>query len=240
MTRAPFFLALFLALFVPTAHAQQQIVKVSSGTGFFVSRDGHILTNAHVVRACQDVELGGAMEGRATIIARDDTTDLAILKAERFAPYTAPLRWNLASLRAGENVTLLGYPGQAGLMGQLFYTKAKLIGLVGPTGEPHYLQFTSSAQKGNSGGPLIDSAGNVIGVVTGKTKLYQIDPTGTQRTPLLVREADVAVTLQFIKEFLSRNKVSFASGTGGIVGLGDTRIVQDAKRYTVHIRCLVQ
>lgn len=227
------------AAFLTHAHAQQRMLKYSSGTGFFVSAQGHVITNAHVVPACQELTLGGAVSGPARIIGVDKERDLAVLKYDGRVPRIAPIRWNLASLRIGQDLTVAGYPGRSGFEGQLTYVKAKLLGMQGPQGEPNFLQFSNSAQKGNSGGPLLDMSGNVIGVVTGKTQLYQYNQTATGNTePVLVKEADVAVTIPFLRKFLYLNNVHFNIGGSGMAQGNERNVAQTARNSIVHVRCL--
>ncbi len=220
------------------AHTQAQTtVRYSSGTGFFVSPDGHIITNAHVLSDCQSISIAGAATSPVEVIGIDRTHDLALLKTPQKSPRIAPLRFNIAHLRVGEPVAVVGYPGDSGFRGELVYRGADLMGFEGPVGEPHFLQFTPSAQKGNSGGPLLDKSGNVIGVVTGKTQLYAVDKTSGQPTSQLIREADVAVTLPYLSQFLAQYGVRTSQGGGGLINVTNRYIAQTASQFIVHIRC---
>lgn len=230
-------LTLALLALATTATAQQQIIRFSSGTGFFVSKDGHIITNAHVVRNCIAIDIDGAAKAKASVVAIDANKDLAILKIPQMSPMVAPLRWNLGSLRAGQKVSILGYPGQAGAQGQLRYSTSKIIGLEGPAGEPQWVQIDPVLEKGNSGGPLLDSTGNVIGVVTGKTQMFRTN-TSTGAAPELVKEADVAVTLLELKGFLDRAMVRYYQSASGMVNYADTRLGEISRNFVVHVRCI--
>lgn len=230
--------AVFAAAFVaPHTNAQTHSVRYSSGTGFFVSAGGYLITNAHVVRNCSNLKIAGGVGADATIIGIDEEHDLALLRASVPAPKIAPLRYNVSHLRVGGDVAVVGYPGDAGFRGELIYRSAQLMGFEGPVGEPHFLQFTPSAEKGNSGGPLLDKSGNVIGVVTGKTQLYEVDKTGSGAPPKLIREADVAVTLPYLSGFLASYGVKPAQGGGGLVNVTNRYIAQTASQFIVHIRC---
>ena len=228
--------AVFAAAF-SAANAQQKLIHFSSGTGFFVSKDGHIITNNHVVQNCRSIEVLGAVNSPATLIARDAQKDLAILKIARPSPLVAPLRWNLESLRVGHKVSILGYPGQAGAQGQLRYSTSQIIGLQGPTGEPQWVQIKPVLEKGNSGGPLLDSTGNVIGVVTGKTQIFQTNTT-TGTAPKLIKEADVAITLTELKSFLDRATIRYYQSASGLVQYADTRVNDMARSFVVNVRCI--
>ena len=230
----------FAALFAAShTYAQQGVRHYSSSTGFFVTADGLLITNAHVVKGCESISLAGSVKAAADVIALDPTHDLALLRAHVDAPKVAPLRFDISHMRNGQNVAVVGYPGQAGFRGELVYRSAQLLGFEGPIGEPHFLQFTPSAEKGNSGGPLLDKSGNVVGVVTGKTQLYQVDKTSPNAQPVLLREADVAVTLPYLKNFLGQYGVRHNVGGSGLVNVTNRYIAETASQYIVHIRCLL-
>lgn len=219
------------------ATAQQRLIRFTSGTGFFVSKDGHIITNAHVVKNCLSIDIDGAVKNKATIVALDREKDLAILKIPQSSPMVAPLRWNLNSMRVGHKVSILGYPGEAGAKGQLRYSTSEIIGLEGPTGEPQWVQIRPVLEKGNSGGPLLDTTGNVIGVVTGKTQMFRTNTT-TGAAPELVSEADVAVTLLELKGFLDRATVRYYQSASGMVNYADGYLGDRSRQFVVHVRCI--
>ena len=220
------------------ADAQQKKLKYSSGTGFFVSRNGHIVTNAHVVPKCKSITLAGAVEDEAKLIAKHPSQDLAILQAKSSrAPQIAPMRVNLRSLRLGDKLNIAGFPGDSGFRGNLIYAQTVLLSMNGPLGEPNFLEFHNSAQKGNSGGPLMDASGNVIGVVTGKAQVIQRGTGANAGEVRVVKESDVAITLPYLRPFLSRYGVRFNIAGGGIKHNPKT-IAKKAKDSIVHVRCL--
>lgn len=218
-----------------TVAAPQKYITYSSGTGFFVTKSGYLVTNEHVVRNCQSVEIKGERNADAQIISVDKKNDLALLKIKGFAPSIAPLRYISGSIRKGDEVVVMGYPGQAAVTGQYKYVTAQVIDTKGPQGEKNWLQFTDAAQKGNSGGPLLDRSGNVIGVVTGKTELYTIDRrTGEKK---VLKRADVAVTLPILRRFLSKHYVHPRTGNT-LIEHGDNYLQKRADDYIVNVRCI--
>ena len=232
-----FFVSAIFA-FPHLSFAQQRQLQYSSGTGFFVSRNGHIVTNAHVVPDCLSITLGGAVKEEAKLIAKHPSQDLAILQTKsRRAPQIAPMRVNLRSLRLGDKLNIAGFPGDSGFRGNLVYAQTVLKSMNGPTGEPNFLEFHNSAQKGNSGGPLMDASGNVIGVVTGKAQVIQRGFGVGKNAMKIVKESDVAITLPYVRPFLSRHGVRFNIAGGGIKHNPKT-IAQKAKKSIVHVRCL--
>jgi hypothetical protein len=115
-------------LFATPALAQQTVLyKISSGTGFVVNNEGHVITNAHVVKACKSISILTAKgEEQAELVAADSTQDLAVLKTGYISPYNAPLRWNIRDLKVGDPVVVMGYPGQEGSTGHYKFKKSTI------------------------------------------------------------------------------------------------------------------
>ncbi len=236
-------LTAILALCVSfSAQSQQQYRKVlqhySSGTGFFVSKNGYVITNEHVIRECQSghaIQLKGAVQAEARLIATDVSNDLALLRANSYAPNVARLRGTASVINRGEDVLVMGYPLDAAVTGTYRIAQAQVIDLIGPTGEPNWLQFTDSAQKGNSGGPLLDPAGNVIGVVSGKTQLFAYDRRSNRN--ITISSSDVAVTLEPLKKFLRRYNVKYERSQTFIQKI-PSLIERTARGFVVQVRCV--
>lgn len=136
-----------------------------SGSAFVVSREGHLLTSNHVVADCTVVDIGG--DGTATVVGRDTTNDLALLQARtpsglELQPLTARSR----PIRLGEEVVALGYPLRGILGAGLNATTGTVSALSGIGNDSARLQFTAAVQPGNSGGPLLDRSGAMVGIIT--------------------------------------------------------------------------
>ncbi len=149
------------------APPKEQRKEISSGSAIVVSRQGHLLTNYHVVSECAQIEIAGA--GTATVIGRDSGNDLALIQAKILSDLRAePLKVRSNSVRLGEDVVTLGYPLR-GLLGEgLNVTTGTISALSGMGNDSTQLQFTAAIQPGNSGGALVDRTGAVVGVVTSK------------------------------------------------------------------------
>jgi S1-C subfamily serine protease len=141
--------------------------KVSSGTGFFVSADGSFATNAHVVQGCSAilVETRGREVHRARLLARDETNDLALLKVDFRPPRHANLR---GAARLGEDVAAFGFPHSDLFASSGNFTLGNITATSGLRDDSRYFQISAPVHSGNSGGPLLDDRGNVVGVVTAK------------------------------------------------------------------------
>ena len=141
-----------------------------SGSGFFISDQGYILTNNHVVEGTKDVNLilaDGSKE-KATLVGTDPYSDIAVLKAEGRVPAVAALG-NSDVLQPGETVIAIGSP-----LGD--FKNTVTVGVVSATGRSidtgqgyqveNLIQTDAAINPGNSGGPLLNLAGQVIGINT--------------------------------------------------------------------------
>jgi S1-C subfamily serine protease len=138
------------------------------GSGFFVTRDGYLLTNFHVVKDADTVKVrykGGNLP--ATVVTTDKVNDLAVLKVEGDAfPALCLSRRDTADL--GQEVFTIGFPNieMQGLEPK--YTDGRISSLAGMEDDPKEYQISVPVQPGNSGGPLCDANGDVVGVVVAR------------------------------------------------------------------------
>jgi len=139
----------------------------SSGSGFFITDDGFLVTNEHVVKDAAQIRLvtsAGLVPAR--VVKVDSGNDLALLKAEgKFAalPVVAS-----RPVRLGSTVATVGFPNIVlqGFAPKL--AKGEIAALSGPEDDARYFQISVPVQPGNSGGALVDEHGNVVGVVSSK------------------------------------------------------------------------
>ena len=138
-----------------------------SGTGVFVTTDGLILTAAHVVKGVSSIEIQtshGVKPGR--LVKVDTKNDLALIKCEgKFQP--APVKAS-RDVKLGQAVFTIGFPNVElqGVSPKM--TRGEISSLAGLRDDPRQWQISVPVQPGNSGGPLYDEAGNVIGVIVAK------------------------------------------------------------------------
>ena len=142
---------------------------ITNGSGVVVTREGHVLTNKHVVRACTRIKLRTetSVLVDAKILALDDSDDLAILEAEWTPSAVASFRAGPA-IRPGDDVVVVGFPLSGLLADQVNVTTGSVSALAGLHNDNHLLQMSAPVQPGSSGGPLFDLSGNVIGIVVTK------------------------------------------------------------------------
>jgi TPR repeat protein len=138
-----------------------------TGTGFFITDDGYLISNYHVVKDATKVRLlTGAGLIDAKVVQVDAANDLALLKADgRFAPLPIAASRTVA---LGGTVATVGFPdiGLQGFAPKL--AKGEIASLSGAGDDPRYFQISVPVQPGNSGGALVDDRGNVIGIVSAK------------------------------------------------------------------------
>ena len=139
--------------------------RPGSGSGFFIDRAGFILTNNHVIEAAQriTVTLSDGRSFRAEVVGADAATDVALLRVEGPPDFPAAPLGNSDNLRVGEWVCAIGNP--------LGYVHSVTVGVVSFIGRKlfdpsldNYIQTDAAINFGNSGGPLINARGEVVGI----------------------------------------------------------------------------
>jgi len=174
----------------------------SSGTGFVVSPSGHVLTNAHVIAGCRDVRVRGI--GPATVRHADKINDLALLQTAGAFQHWAKFRSGRA-IRPGDGVVVAGYPLPGLLASDLNITVGNTSALAGPGNDRRFLQITAPVQLGNSGGPLLDLSGHVVGIVVGK-----LDAVGLAKLKGAVPEnVNFAINASVARPFLDALAVRY-------------------------------
>jgi hypothetical protein len=134
---------------------------ISIGTGFFVGDGRKIITNLHVVQGARSLQIktnAGEVVGASEVLAYDDARDLVILVPDKLGP---PLRISSRVPDVGEEVVAIGNP--KGLEGTL---SQGLISGIREEDELTYYQITAPISPGSSGGPVLDSRGEVLGIAT--------------------------------------------------------------------------
>ena len=150
----------------------------SSGSGTIVSARGHILTAAHVVAGATKISVMTSKGMRSAKVLRiDETNDVAVLKVEG-GPYSpvpiAPSR----RVRLGQTVATIGFPNVQIQGFSPKVTRGEISSLNGAADDPRSWQISVPVQPGNSGGPLLDENGNLIGIVVSKLGMKAAEATG--------------------------------------------------------------
>lgn len=154
---------------------------ISTGTGFAISAKGHIVTNYHVIEDASSIKIRGINNNfsssySATVIASDKNSDLAILqiKDSKFTTLgTIPYTISTKTSDVGSSIYVLGYPLLSTMGQEVKVTNGIISSKSGYSGDISSYQISAPIQPGNSGGPLLDTKGNIIGVVNAKHKMAE-------------------------------------------------------------------
>jgi S1-C subfamily serine protease len=141
----------------------EKIVAAASGTGFFVSRSGHIISNHHVIEGCDATKL--TFKGKevvADVLAIDKMNDLAILKANLIPKQVYSVATEDAELL--EDIIIAGYPLGKKVSAAIKTSKGSITALAGYGDNYSEFQTDAALNQGNSGGPIMNQKGNVVGV----------------------------------------------------------------------------
>jgi TPR repeat protein len=212
----------------PSASGDSTEVQ-ATGSGFVISRAGHVLTNHHVVAGCAQVRI--PPNGTAQVVAADPNNDLALLNTGQGTTAIASFREG-GGARLGESVVAVGFPLRGLLATGPNVTTGIVSALAGPGNDTRLLQTSAPVQPGNSGGPLLDASGRVIGVVVGKLDAIKV----VQATGDIPQNVNFAITAASARSFLDAQ--SFAYSTAASTQILDTAdIAEAAKRFTVVVEC---
>ena len=163
---------------------KEEALPASSGSGFAITSDGYVVTNYHVIEGCNNVEIiDKGQTIPATVISFDVSNDLALLKSDFKPLHTFPLsRKNPYTLM---EIYVAGYPFGYDFSTPVKITRGIISSLAGIGNNFSRVQIDAAIQPGNSGGPIFDDKGNVVGVAVSKLDLeimmdsYGVVPEGT-------------------------------------------------------------
>ncbi len=156
----------------------QEANRAASGTGFLITNEGHIITNFHVVDGAEEISIKGfkgdfSTSFEAEVISSDRQNDLAILKLKSSLITFDQPPYQIKSSKEvvqAEEVFALGYPIKDIMGEEIKVTSGIINSTSGLKGSISEFQISAEVQPGNSGGPLFDKDGRVIGIVKSKLK----------------------------------------------------------------------
>jgi hypothetical protein len=215
---------IFLLLFIPLFALPQ-----SSGTGFAINSDGYIATNHHVIDGANNIivtGIDGDMETtyHAKVIVEDKRNDLAILKIEKRLG-EIPYKMNKSTLGKGNGVYALGYPLPSMLGRDINFTDGKISKTSGFDNDPTYYQHSAPIQPGNSGGPLFNEDGNIIGINT----------SGIDQDYVTTEGIFFSVKARYLINLIEEEGFSLPSGRG----LDNYKIPQQVERIEKFIYSII-
>ncbi len=219
---------------VPQSLPNAQARNVSTGSGFIVAAD-RVMTNEHVVNGCNRIILR-TPDGRwlaATPPARVDAAlDLAVLAVPGLPGPALPFRAG-PPVRRGDGVVAYGFPLAGLLSSDPKLTRGEVNGLAGIADNRNQIQISAEVQPGNSGGPLLDMQGHVVGVVVSKLNAQRV----AQRTGDIAQNVNFAVRSEAALQFLARAQVTTRSEPSQGAERSAADVGDVAHRSTMFIRC---
>lgn len=205
--------------------------KSSSGTGFFVSKAGHVITNHHVIEGCRTYRIGapGSSPVTARLIASDAANDLALLKTDLTPQAVAAFN---SRPRLGSPVFVFGFPLGGILASGGNFTDGAITATAGMADDTRMLQISAPVQPGNSGGPVKDQSGNVVGVVVSKLNALRV----ARITNDVPQNVNFAIKAYIATNFMESHGVTpVTAAPGRPVDPAD--IAEEAKKFTVRVTC---
>ena len=204
--------------------------EVASGTGFYVSNDGHIITNYHVIDGCMDMKVHTKGRVIPTLrIADDELNDLALLKISETPSHVFALSND--SPFPLQEIVVAGFPFGESYSSSLKFTQGIISSLTGIGNNYSEMQIDAALQPGNSGGPIIDEYGNIVGVAVAKLDAkYTLDNFG-----VIPENTNFGIKASAVKNLLEGNQVPLKTPNTELISKRDlSRLVTDG---TVYLTC---
>ena len=197
----------------PSKGTTQNLTK---GTGFLFSSKDYIITNWHVVKGAGSIEVkfpdGEVI--KAKVLAKDSQNDIAVLKLSQSPSTQIPdLNFgNSSKVRPGDKVFTIGYPASSILGKNQKITDGIVSSITGVEDDPTMFQITVPIQPGNSGGPLFNESGEVIGITTASLSLNAIRSLGA-----VPQNVNYAIKSSFVNNLLTTIPKTLLSNRGIVV-----------------------
>ena len=210
----------------------KQLKPVSSASGFFVSYEGDLITDNHVITGCRVLRVVHDEKSTAArVIGTDAAADLAVVRVSDLAKDVAVFGNRLE--KPGEAVIVAGYPLQGLLTSKGSVTTGIISALAGPKEDKNLIQITAPIQPGNSGGPLVDAHGAVFGVVASKLNSLSV----ARATGLLPENINFAVKEELVRKLLDKIGIKYATPPSEFKQLAIPEIAENVFKFIAIVQC---
>jgi S1-C subfamily serine protease len=218
----------------PAPHSTDGLQFAGSGTGFFISAKGTLITNHHVVSGCKAVRLAkrGLIFASAKLFALNRQDDLAVLTTDQVPPMYLRLRVG-EPLKVAEQIVVFGYPLAGVALSTLGNTTlGNITALAGLQDNYRTFQLSAPIQPGNSGGPVLDMQGRLVGVIS-----HMLRPEVALRSGgALPQNVNFAIKGTTLMGFLEAQGVAFDPAESG-PPIEATRVAEIANDASVLLAC---
>jgi len=210
--------------------------RLSAGTGFYVSKAGDVLTNAHVVQGCGSIAIkghGDASSRPAHVRATDANRDLALVTGD--TPPSRPptvLSWRRET-RLGEQIAIFGFPYLGALASSGTFTRGDVTALAGIADNQLHFQLSAPVQQGNSGGPVVDERAQVVGVVVAKLNALAVARAGGD----IPQNVNFAIKSAEAISFMEASGITAATSSPGAAPLTGPDLAERLRDGAVLITC---
>ena len=208
------------------------LITIGSGSGFYINNKGYALTNNHVIDICaQSVAVIDGKETLFRVIATDKTNDVAVLKTNYKSRNFIKINEDGAKL--GENVVAVGYPLAGRLSDSVKITRGIVSSLSGLDNNIGQIQIDAALQPGNSGGPVLNENGELIGIASaGLNKLLM-----AKEAKYIPENVNFAVASPIIVNILKSKKVKYTTPSMFSGSYSNTELAELGDSSTIQLFC---
>ena len=224
----------------------------ASGSGFFISRKGHVITNQHIVSDCRKVTVGNNSKKQVTanVLETDRRNDLALLRISnmqmasvetkslirklgiKVVPLATDGLMRSEDVELGENVLVAGYPYGGVFSDDIKVNKGMVSGLRGMGDDTGQFQIDAAVQPGNSGGPIYDENGNIVGVVMARlNKMKLANVIGS-----IPENANFGIKASAVRQFLTSSGLP-TKWSSKSTSMSTNELAKIAEKQTLLVVC---
>ncbi|MDB9761036.1 serine protease [Pelagibacteraceae bacterium] len=208
------------------------LLTIGSGSGFYINNKGYALTNNHVVDICK--QMVAVVDGREIlfrVLNTDKTNDVAVIKTDHRSPNF--IKINEEGAKLGEDIIAVGYPLSGRLSDSVKITRGIVSALSGMNNNSGQIQIDAALQPGNSGGPVINENGELIGIASaGLNKLLM-----AKEAKYIPENVNFAVSSSIVTNILKNKKVSYSTPSFFSGSYSNTELATLGDKVTLQLFC---